>query len=86
VQDPGLARLAPDDRHSVLLEHKAAGAVMYRVSTDGGARFGEWQPYRQQTSIDVSGWAPGRHTIRVQYWADGSAAYFSEGSVELPAD
>ena len=68
---------APDanGNFTLHLHHKADGAKYYRVSTDKGAHWEAWQPYQAETEQAVK--PTGSVDVLVQYWADGSAAYFS---------
>ncbi len=72
----------PDDQgqRTLTFHHKADGAKLYRVSIDNGNNWGPWQSYQSTTTQTL----PATKTatsIMVQYWADGSAAYFSQTTV-----
>lgn len=75
------AGLAPASGTNVVLYHKAAGAQKLRMRNAGGA-WSPWQPYS-----DLSAWrlspGNGQKSVEVQYWADGSAAYYVIGSIQL---
>jgi hypothetical protein len=66
---------------NVTLYHKAVGAQKYRARNETSA----WSPW--QTLATTTGWtlSPGNgsKTVEVQYWADGSAAYFVTGPATL---
>ncbi len=65
----------------VKVNHKAQGAQYFRISNDGGYTWGPWKDYQT-----TSEWSLGRHNgfrrIVVQYWSDGSSAYFAEDWID----
>jgi hypothetical protein len=64
---------------TLALHHKADGAKFWRVSKDNGITWEAWKPYQAETTITVP--KSPQLDIVVQYWADGSAAYFSRQRV-----
>jgi len=66
---------------NVTLYHKAAGAARMRVRVQNGA-WGAWQTYAATSACPLT---PGNGTksVEVQYWADGSAAYYVNDTIEL---
>ncbi|MBU0677327.1 MAG: hypothetical protein KJ626_04350 [Verrucomicrobia bacterium] len=64
----------------ITLTHKAVGAEMFRVANDGDA-WSDWQAYTNVSEWTVGGGADPK-TVTVQYWADGSAAYFVSDSID----
>ncbi len=83
--DSSLASIsAPDSNGDRVLSftHKAEGAELFRVSTDGGNGWGDWAFYKKDSQQKVK--ATGDNLdLLVQYWADGSAAYFAKTSLKL---
>src|SRR5207249_1367091 len=75
------AGFSPANSTNVNLYHKAVGASKFRVHNIGGA-WSAWQPY---TSLSAWSLSPGNglKQVEVQYWADGSAAYYVNGSVQV---
>ncbi len=72
---------------NVKLYHDAAGATKFRVSNDGGSTWSSWQPYQPVTDWTMS-YTGLNQLVVVQYWADGSAAYFTDDVInvgEIPA-
>ncbi|MBP7829489.1 MAG: hypothetical protein KA248_06190 [Kiritimatiellae bacterium] len=67
---------------TVKLHHHADGAGYYRVSNDKGQTWGPWGSYAATTDWKL-GTGFGLKDVTVQYWADGSSAYFVTGAVEL---
>ncbi|MCU0770666.1 MAG: alpha-amylase family glycosyl hydrolase [Verrucomicrobia bacterium] len=65
---------------NVTLYHKATGAGQLRVRV-GSAPWSAWQAYAPTTTAAVSP-TPGTQDIQVQYWADGSAAYFVSDTIQ----
>ncbi|EAW12377.1 alpha-1,3-glucan synthase Ags1 [Aspergillus clavatus NRRL 1] len=76
---------------TLFIQHHAAGADMYRYSTNWGTTFSDWQPYAGgNDTIDVLPWSgtktqgwDGKH-VRVEYWSGltGSSDYYQEGDVD----
>ena len=67
---------------TVWLYHDAPGAKYVRARNAGG-NWGSWATYAPKTTWTL-GSGSGSKTVEVQYWADGSAAYFSKDSITLP--
>ena len=63
------------------LYHKAVGAQKYRARNETGA-WSAWQTFAPATAWTLSP-GNGSKTVEVQYWADGSAAYFVTGPTTL---
>jgi hypothetical protein len=80
LQDSTLADLNAKD-NMIALHHKAAGAQKLRVSLDGGQHYGPWQDYTEETAVPVTQ-AKQSWDVMVQYWVDGSAAYFVRDAVK----
>lgn len=68
---------------AVSLHHKAAGAEKFRVVNEGEG-WSDWQTYTPVTDWTLAPGA-GEKSVTVQYWADGSAAYFVQDSILLNA-
>ncbi|MCB0344643.1 MAG: hypothetical protein KDD66_05985 [Bdellovibrionales bacterium] len=66
---------------SITIRHKAVGAKYFRVSSDGGFTWGPWTDYEPITTWNI-GPDNGFRKIVVQYWADGSSAYFAEDWID----
>ena len=66
---------------NVTLYHKAVGAQKYRARNEAGA-WSSWQTYAPTTAWTLST-GNGTKSVQVQYWADGSAAYFVTGATTL---
>ena len=85
ISDGSLASISNPNRDGqriLALHHKAAGAELFRVSLDLGKTWSKWSPYASSTEMPVH--ASGKSLdVWVQYWADGSAAYFSRTTVSL---
>ena len=66
---------------SAVLTHRAVGAQKLPVKNEGGA-WSAWTGYQPQTNWPV---APGNglKKVRVQYWADNSAAYYLNGQANV---
>ena len=71
----------PATSANVTLYHKAVGAQKYRARNETGA-WSPWQNYAPATAWTLSP-GNGAKTVEVQYWADGSAAYFVTGATTL---
>jgi len=71
-----------DGERTLSFQHKAAGAQMYRVSTDDGKSWGDWQSYSERTETRVKPQGQ-RLEVLVQYWVDGSAAYLVKKVTDL---
>lgn len=69
------------ETNRVTLHHKATGADQLRVRNSGGA-WSAWQPYAPVTDWEL-GSGLGTRSVTVQYWADNSAAYFVNDSIEV---
>lgn len=65
----------------VMLQHRSKGARYFRVSADGGKNWAEWERYRSASFWSIAG-VHGWKELLVQYWIDGSAAYFSKGALD----
>jgi glycosidase len=59
---------------AVTLYHKATGAEKFRVRNES-ASWSTWTNYTSTSSWNLSN-GTGAKTVTVQYWADGSGAYF----------
>jgi len=66
---------------NVTLYHKAAGAAQMRVRVGNGA-WGAWQPYTATSECTLTP-GNGSKSVDVQYWVDGSAAYFVNDTIQL---
>jgi glycosidase len=66
----------------VSLSHHATGARYYRVNNAGSPEWSPWLPYAPTSQWKLSG-GDGWKNIAVQYWADGSGAYFVNGGIDL---
>lgn len=83
VDDPTLATYRttqPGSPAAILLSHKADGAQKFRVSVDQGQHWSRWFNYAPSSEVAI-GETGSQATSQpreawVQYWADGSAAYF----------
>lgn len=73
------AQMTADSK--VKLHHKAEGASFYRASNDGGRNWSTWMRYEPVTEWDL-GIGNGYREVLVQYWADGSAAYFTKDWID----
>jgi hypothetical protein len=69
---------------NVTLYHKAIGAQKYRARNESNA-WSTWQTVAPTTAWTLSP-GNGAKTVQVQYWADGSAAYFVTGAAALQED
>lgn len=70
-----------EGRRKFVLQHKAEGAKQFRFSTSHGNGWSAWENYAPRTEhVGIS--TGNRLDVLVQYWADGSAAYFVRGSGE----
>jgi len=78
------------DNGTLYIQHHAAGADMYRYSTNWGSSFSDWQTYKggnvttpelPWSGTKLQGW-DGKH-IRVEYFSrlSGSSDYVQEGDV-----
>lgn len=67
------------DNNTITLHHSAQGAKCLRVSNDDGKTWSAWAPYAEETQ-----WIVDKNTtkVAVQYWADNSAAYFVQDSLQ----
>lgn len=65
----------------VTLYHKATGAQKLRVKNANGT-WGDWEDYAATTELTLPT-GNGTKSIQVQYWADGSGAYFVSDSITL---
>ncbi|MBN8550324.1 MAG: hypothetical protein J0M12_13495, partial [Deltaproteobacteria bacterium] len=81
INDGALQTIDPH----VTLRHKAAGAKFLRVLNVGAPYWGAWQPYTETSEwqLPLEG---GLKEISVQYWIDGSSAYFVNSSIDLNLD
>ena len=66
---------------NVTLYHKAVGAQKFRARNETNA-WSAWQTLTPTTSWALSP-GNGSKAVQVQYWADGSAAYFVTGAATL---
>ncbi len=66
---------------NVTLYHKATGAQKFRVCNETGS-WSTWQPYTSPSAWSLSP-GDGLKSVQVQYWADGSAAYFVNSSIQV---
>ena len=66
---------------NVTLYHKATGAQKLRVKNADGT-WGGWQAYAATTALTLPT-GDGVKSIQVQYWADGSGAYFVSDTITL---
>jgi glycosidase len=84
LSDSGLVAGATRDggKVSFTLNHPAAGGELLRWSVDDGKNWSAWQDYDDSTS-HVTDLPAGKHAVLVQYWADGSTAYLSRGTLEV---
>jgi glycosidase len=69
---------------NVTLYHKAVGAQKFRARNETNA-WSTWQTLTPTTSWTLSP-GDGAKTVQVQYWADGSAAYFVTAPTALQQD
>ena len=69
---------------NVTLYHKAAGAQKFRVRNETST-WSAWQTLTPTTPWTLSS-GNGSKTVQVQYWADGSAAYFVTGPTTLQSE
>jgi maltose-binding protein MalE len=69
---------------NVTLNHKAIGAQKFRARNETNA-WSAWQTFAPSTSWTLSP-GNGAKTVQVQYWADGSAAYFVTAPATLQQD
>jgi alpha-1,3-glucan synthase len=86
--------LHQDSNGKLFLSHKAAGANMWRYSTNWGTTFSDWEPYNGgNTSIERLPWSgtkrqawKGDH-VQVQYWSRlaGSSSHQQEGDLNYKA-
>jgi alpha-1,3-glucan synthase len=86
--------LLHEDKDGLYLSHKAAGANMYRYSTNWGTNYTDWIPYNGgNTTIQKLPWSgtkkqewSGDH-VEVQYWSRlaGSSDHTQSGDVNYPA-
>lgn len=84
IYDRNLLTTASPDR--VLLNNKAAGADMFRLSFDYGQHWQPWRPYSTSVNLlqaDFSSAKARDAHIRVQYWSSrgGSAAQSVDGDL-----
>lgn len=68
--------------HVVTLSHSAVGARYFRVLNQGQDRWSAWEPYTPESRWEFP-YSLGLKKITVQYWIDGSAAYFVSGAIDL---
>jgi len=61
---------------SLQLQHRALGAQLFRLSTDGWTNWSAWTPFVETSEVTVAKAWTG--TVSVQYYADNSAAYYVE--------
>lgn len=66
---------------NVTLYHKAAGAAKMRVRV-GTEAWSAWQPYATTSACALTA-GNGAKSVDVQYWVDGSAAYFVNDTIQL---
>ncbi|HEY8239980.1 MAG TPA: alpha-amylase family glycosyl hydrolase [Kiritimatiellia bacterium] len=67
--------------NAVTLYHNAAGASSFRVSNNYGTNWSSWASYATNTAWTLGGSAGATNHVVVQYWADGSAAYYAEDTI-----
>ncbi len=78
----GQQRILLDDHVAqVTLGHHLPGAVFFRASENRGWHWSEWLPYTPTSPWTLYG--GGWKSMLVQYWIDGSAAYFVRGGIDL---
>ena len=67
----------------VTLNHNAAGAVKFRVANQYAASgvWSDWMNYTNQSTWTLGGSLNADNHVVVQYWVDGSAAYFAEDTI-----
>jgi len=65
----------------VTLYHKATGAEKLRVKNADGV-WGNWQTYAATTALTLPE-GDGTKSLQVQYWADGSGAYYVSDNITL---
>lgn len=65
---------------AVTLYHKATGAEKFRVRNESGS-WGAWTNYASTSSWTLSA-GTGTKTVTVQYWADGSTAYYVKDTIQ----
>lgn len=70
---------------SIELTHKAEGAEFMRYSWDGGRTWTAWEQYKSVDRIDI-GSGHGWREVLVQYWVDGSSAYFVKDGIDFFVD
>jgi len=82
LEDPELFRdvVKKGDQLSFRLHHQAAGAQRFRWSFDDGQHWSDWNLYSTNSEHSVRA-VDNFKKILVQYWSDGSAAYFSTGTI-----
>lgn len=83
------------DNGTLFIQHHAAGADMYRYSTNWGSSFSDWIEYKGgNDTIEELPWSgtkqqewEGKH-VRVEYWSKlaGSSDYVQEGDVDWDPD
>jgi glycosidase len=66
---------------NVTLYHKATGAQKFRAKNNGGS-WSAWQTYAPTSTWQLTS-GNGSKSLQVQYWADGSAAYYVSDSITL---
>ncbi|GES61345.1 alpha-1,3-glucan synthase [Aspergillus terreus] len=80
--------LHQEDNGTLFIQHHAAGADMYRYSTNWGTSFSNWIPYKGgNDTINELEWSGTSkqawkgHHVRVEYWSrwTGSSDYVQEG-------
>lgn len=76
---------------SLYIQHHAAGADMYRYSTNWGSSFSKWLPYKGgNDTIEELPWSGGKHQrwkgthVTVEYWSKltGSSDYVQDGDLD----
>jgi len=80
---------------TLFIQHHAAGADMYRYSTNWGTTFSKWKPYNGgNDTIETLPWSgtkkqawKGEH-VRVEYWSrwTGSSDYVQQGDTDWNSD
>lgn len=73
--------LASTGTNTVRLFHQAAGAQQFRVRNEQGP-WSAWMPYATETEWTLSD-GIGTKQVTAQYWADNSAAYFVNDTIEV---
>ncbi|MCO6430322.1 MAG: hypothetical protein J5J00_05625 [Deltaproteobacteria bacterium] len=67
---------------SVKLYHAAPGADFFRVKNEPNGHWSPWHPMQSPFPWSIDGTGPGWKEVTVQYWADGSGAYFVKDGID----